>query len=526
MNPLFRVFALLVLGALGAQAASPPNILIILADDQGYGDVSALNPDAKISTPHIDRLAREGMAFTDAHSSSAVCTPTRYSILTGRYHWRTQLQQGVLGGFSRPLIAPNRLTLAGFLANQGYHTSCVGKWHLGFDWQLKGGAPADDGGNFTKDFPDAWQVDYAAPIQQGPLERGFHHFFGISASLDMPPYVFIRDRLATEIPTLEKTWIRKGPAGASFEAVDVLPRITEETVRLLGERAGPAKEGKPFFIYLALNAPHTPIVPAPEWQGKSGINAYADFTRQVDHCVGQVLQALDEQGLASNTLVVFTSDNGCSPSANIPELQAAGHRPSHIYRGHKADIFEGGHRIPFLLRWPARVPGGARCHRLIGQYDLFATCAGILGQPLPADAAEDSVSFLSLLTQPDAAPTRESSIAQSIGGQFSIRRGAWKLCLCPGSGGWSEPRPGRVDFSTYPPMQLYDLSQDPGETTNLIAQHPEIAQELQALLARHIEEGRSTPGPRQRNDVENIVMIKPLPPMQKPRKGAGAAGKS
>lgn len=536
MNPLRLTLGLFVLRlalgslcllGLSARAATPPpNILFILADDQGYGDVSALNPQSKIATPHLDRLAKEGMAFTDAHSSSSVCTPTRYSILTGRYHWRTRLQSGVLGGYSRPLIAPNRLTLASFLAANGYETACIGKWHLGMDWQLKNGSAADDGGNFATDYQDAWQVNYAAPIQDGPLDRGFHHYFGISASLDMPPFVFIRDRLATEIPTTDKTWIRKGPAGAAFEAVDVLPRFTDEAVRFLGERAGPAKAGKPFFLYFPLNAPHTPIVPAPEWQGKSGINAYADFVLEVDHCMGRVLTALDDQGLTANTLVLYTSDNGCSPSANIPELQAAGHFPSHIYRGHKADIFEGGHRLPFLVRWPGHVAPGSRCGQLVEQCDFFATCAEILGKPLPPEAAEDSFSFLPLLANPGAGPTRESLVSQSISGQFSIRRGNWKLCLCPGSGGWSDPRPGKVDFSTYPPSQLFDLSKDPGETTNLIAQQPEIAQELQELLARQIAAGRSTPGPNQPNDVADIVMIKPVPPLQKPRsKPKAGAGK-
>jgi len=506
----FAVLLFLITGS-ASSATDRPNIIFILADDQGYGDVSALNPESKIPTPHIDRIAHEGMIFTDAHSSSSVCTPTRYSILTGRYHWRTHLQRGVLGGFSRALIDADRLTLPALLSRHGYHTSCVGKWHLGFDWQLQDGTPADDQGDFSGGFKGGWNVDYTAPIQHGPVDRGFDHFFGISASLDMPPYVYLHDRIATEVPTVEKAFHRKGPAAAGFEAVDVLPRITEETVGIISDRAGLAKAGVPFFIYFPLNAPHTPIVPTPEWEGKSGINAYADFTMQVDHSVGQVLDALDQHGLAEDTLVIFTTDNGCSPAANIAELQAAGHEPSHIYRGHKADIFEGGHRIPFLVRWPKRIEAGTRSDQLIGQFDFFATCAELLGAEVPPDAGEDSVSFLPTLLGEDGGTVRPSLISQSIGGQFSIRRGPWKLNLCPGSGGWSSPRPGRVDLSEYPPMQLYDLSKDPGETRNLFEQRPEIAAEMEALLAQHIENGRSTPGPDQPNDVEEIVMIKPVP---------------
>ncbi|MEM1442955.1 MAG: arylsulfatase, partial [Verrucomicrobiota bacterium] len=423
-------FCLFLAATLGA--AENPNIIIILADDQGFGDVSALNPESKIPTPHIDRIAAEGITFTDGHTSSAVCTPTRYSLLTGRYHWRTHLQKGVLGGFSPPLIAPDRLTIAGLLKEQGYYTACIGKWHLGFDWQLKGGGIANDEGNFSGGFKDGWNVDYKAPILNGPVDVGFDTFFGISASLDMPPYVYIQDKVATEIATVEKAFHRPGPAGEHFEAVDVLPDITAKTVEVIGERAEAAKSGTPFFIYFPLNAPHTPIVPPEEWIGKSGINIYADFTMQVDHCVGQVLAALDEHDLAENTLIVFTTDNGCSPQAKFNELEAAGHKASYIYRGHKADIYEGGHRVPFVARWPARVKAGSKSDALIGQVDFLATAAEITGAEVPETQGEDSVSFLSLLENSESGPTRNSIIVQSINGSFAVRDGDWKLALCPG----------------------------------------------------------------------------------------------
>lgn len=490
-------------------AESRPNIVFILADDQGYGDVSALNPEGKIPTPNIDRIAKEGMIFTDAHSSSAVCTPTRYSILTGRYHWRTHLQNGVLGGFSRPLIAKDRLTVAGLLKQSGYRTACFGKWHLGMDWPLKSGEIADDGGDFSTGYQDGWKVNYKAEIQNGPVDVGFDHFFGISASLDMPPYVFIDNRTPTEEATVEKTFLRKGPAGANFEAFDVLPTLTEKATAYIREQAGDAKKGTPFFLYFPLNAPHTPIVPTEEWQGKSGINAYADFAMQVDWTVGQVLNTLDETGLADNTLVIFTADNGCSPAAKIDELQKAGHEPSYIYRGHKADIFEGGHRIPFLARWPGKVAAGSKTDQLVGQYDLMATAAEIVGAQVPVNAGEDSVSILPILLGKDKGPIRESLISQSIRGSFAIRRGQWKLNLCPGSGGWSEPRPGRAELSGMPEFQLYDLANDPGETKNLYLEKPETAEELKKLLVGHIDRGRSTPGPDQANDVP-IELVKPI----------------
>ncbi|MEM9479915.1 MAG: arylsulfatase [Verrucomicrobiota bacterium] len=492
-------------------AADRPNMIFILSDDQGYGDVSALNPESKIPTPNIDRIAREGMIFEDGHSSSGVCTPTRYSVLTGRYHWRTHLQRGVLGGYSAPLISEGRMTVASMLKKEGYKTACIGKWHLGWDWPLKDGGTADDGGEFGTLYDKAGQVDYEADITNGPNDVGFDYYFGISASLDMPPYVFVRNRRSTEIPTTEKTYMRKGPAGEKFEAVDVLPRITEETVKFIDKNA---KSEKPFFIYFPLNAPHTPIVPSKEWDGKSGINQYVDFTMQVDWTVGEVLKALDRNGIAENTLIVFTTDNGCSPQAKFNELKAAGHDHNYIYRGHKADLYEGGHRVPFVLRWPEKVEAGTRTKQMVGQWDFLATAAEIVGATIPKDAAEDSVSFLPVLLGKDEGPIRTSIVSQSIGGQFAVRDGDWKLCLCPGSGGWSDPRPGHVDLTKFPPIQLYHLGYDPGEEKNLAPVSPKRVEKMKRVLREIIDQGRSTPGPKLKNDAE-IVMVKPVTPMKK-----------
>ena len=482
-------------------AAEKPNIVVIYADDMGYGDVSAHNPESKIPTPNIDRLAKEGMRFTDGHSSSGVCTPSRYSLLTGRYHWRTHLQQGVLGGFSRPLIAPDRLTVAGALKGAGYHTACIGKWHLGMKWPLKGGGFADDKGNFSRAYKRADEVDYTAPIQGGPVDVGFDHFYGISASLDMSPYVWIRDRLPTEEATVTKAFHRPGPAGEDFEAIDVQPGITQRTIDYFAERVEAVKSGQPFFAYVPLAAPHTPIVPTEEFKGKSGINPYADFVRQIDHDVGRILDALEEHGLAEDTLVIFTTDNGCSPAAKIGELQAAGHEPSYHFRGHKADHYEGGTRVPFLARWPAKVEAGSVSEQIVGQVDFLATFAEMAGASMPATAGEDSVSFLPALLGRADEPIRRSIVVQSINGSFAIRDGQWKLCLSPGSGGWSPPRPRKAVKSDLPPFQLYDLAGDPGEKENLYAQHPERVEAMKAMMQRAIDRGRSTPGPEQSNDV-------------------------
>ncbi len=490
----------------GSAAAAPPrrpNIVFILADDLGYGDVKCLNPDGKIATPNLDRLAAGGMAFTDAHSSSAVCSPTRYSILTGRYNWRSSLKSGVLGGFSRRLIEPRRLTVPALLKQHGYATAAIGKWHLGMDWPLK------DGG-FAKDYRDGWNVDYTKPIQNGPTTLGFDYYYGISASLDMPPYVFIENDRATGVPTVEKTWIRKGPAHADFEAVEVLPTVTRKAVDYIARRGAQAKSGVPFFLYLALTSPHTPIVPTSEWRDKSAISPYADFVMQTDWTVGQVVQALERNGLAEDTLLIFASDNGCSPAANFPELAAKGHHPSYHFRGHKADIFDGGHRIPFLARWPGKIKAGASSDQLICLADLMATCAEILGAKLPDNAGEDSVSLLPALLGQAKGSLREAVVHHSINGSFSIRQGQWKLELCADSGGWSAPKPGSAPARKLLPIQLYDLRTDIGETRNVQDRHPEVVARLTKLLEQYVADGRSTPGKPQPNT--GAVRLRPAPP--------------
>jgi arylsulfatase A len=470
-----------------------PNVVVVLADDLGYGDLSCLNPRGKIATPNFDRVAVSGMTFTDAHSASAVCSPTRYALLTGRYAWRTRLDQGVLLGYSPPLIAPGRLTVASLLKANGYATACVGKWHLGLDWPLTAGGTA-------RNDADGWKVDYARPFGRGPTTLGFDEYFGISASLDMPPYVILENDRARSVPTVEKTWIRKGPAAADFEAIDVLPALVERATTIIEHRAADAKAGKPFFLYLPLTAPHTPIEPTKPWQGKSGLSAFGDFVLQVDAALGRIVETLERNGVAENTLLIVTSDNGCAPMADMVGMRKLGHDSSAGFRGAKADVYEGGHRIPLFVRWPGRIKAGSKCMETVGLVDLTATCAELVGATLPPDAGEDSVSLLPTLVSRASGPIHEAVVHHSANGSFAIRQRRWKLAFCPDSGGWSTPKPGSKEAKGLPPVQLFDMAADPSETRNVAAENPEVVANLTKLMARFVAEGRSTPGPKQAND--------------------------
>lgn len=473
----------LTTGQAFAAESNHPNIVFILADDLGYGDVQCLNPRGKIPTPQLDHLAANGMIFTDAHATSSVCTPSRYSILTGRYNWRSRLQHGVFGGFSEPLIARDRLTLPALLKQHGYTTACIGKWHLGMTLPR--------GTNWNE------------PIPNGPITRGFDEFFGISASLDMPPYAFIHnDRFIKALDTEKELYPkRRGPAASDFEAVDVLPTLKCKAVEYVHEKS---RQKQPFFLYLALTSPHTPLAPTKEWQSKSGLGDYGDFVMETDWAIGEVLHALDETGAASNTLVIATSDNGCAPYIGVDALEKQGHFPSAQFRGYKSDIWDGGHRIPFITRWPGNVKPGSRNDALICLDDLMATCAEILGAKLPDNAGEDSVSFLSAL-RGQSGKARETIVHHSINGRFAIREGKWKLELCPGSGGWGKPGDAAAQKQGLPNVQLYNLSSDMGETKNVQAEHPDIVTHLKKLLDQQIANGRSTPGPKQTNDAKIVV---------------------
>lgn len=518
LRPFFagpgRLFLLLALVFVLPAAADPgrPNIVLIMADDMGIGDVSGLNPEGKIDTPHLDRMMANGLTFHDAHTSSAVCTPTRYALLTGRYNWRNKRKSGVASGYSRSEIEPGRATLASMLGEAGYRTAMIGKWHLGLDWV--------EDRNIEQAFPDTvsrrnntyetpgLHVDYTQPFRGGPVDHGFDHFFGIAASLDMPPYVWLVDDHVDEVPTVIKAFYRPGPATESFEAVDVLPRLGDETVEFINEHAEDAKGGKPFFVYVPLASPHTPIVPSEDWKGRSDLkDKYGDFVMETDDIVGKVMAALEANGLTENTLVIFTTDNGCSPAAGFHNLVQKGHQPSWIYRGHKADLYEGGHRVPTVMQWPAQIEAGRSTDQLVVHIDLFRTFADIAGQEVGDDAAEDSITFLPLLIGESDQSERTGHVAHTINGKLSIREGQWKLIMDPGSGGWTalghryRGQPGdRLDPATVPPLGLYNMADDPGEYHNVIEQHLQIARELLELLKQTIADGRSTPGQPQANN--------------------------
>jgi len=471
------------LAALPAATPPKPNIVYILADDLGYGDVQCFNPErGKIKTPNMDRLAGQGMSFIDMHGGASVCTPTRYGILTGRYCWRSRLQSSVMGpGDDTPLIARNRLTVPGLMRKHGYQTAAIGKWHLGFTAES-----ATDGKETVETGKKGKQgvkggLAAGTKITDGPITRGFDYFLGFPEARRIS--LFIENDRVIE----------------SVQPKQMLPRLTQRASQYVSERGA---DRKPFFLYLALNSPHTPIVPTAEWQGKSGLGSYGDYVMETDWAVGEVLKALDAAGVADNTLVIFTSDNGCSPEADVEALEQQGHFPSWELRGYKSDIWDGGHRIPFIARWPGRIKAGSRSRQLACLTDLMATCAELVGEKLPDNAGEDSVSILPALLGADKAPLREAVVHHSINGRFAIRQDRWKLELCPGSGGWGKPGDPAATRQGAPSIQLYDMAADLGEAKNLRLEQKEVVAKLEKLLEKYVADGRSTPGAAQKNDVK------------------------
>lgn len=507
---LISVFLILLVTTCGSESRNAknqlPNIILILADDMGYGDIGAFNPNSKIRTPYLDKLAEEGIIFTDAHSSSSVCTPTRYGILTGRYSWRTRLKSGVLSGTSPGLIDTDLLTIASLLSNHSYQTGVIGKWHLGMDWTLKHDTLKLGTGWNKNDFEG---IDFSERLKVSPNDLGFDNSYIIPASLDMAPYVYVENGISTEIPTrftvnkAKYSWWREGPTASDFIHEETNPHLFEKAHDFISEQS---QKPNPFFLYLPLPSPHTPILPTEQWQGKSGLNPYADFVMMIDDLIGEMMNQLEELGIANSTMIIFTSDNGCSPAAGITELQDMGHFPSGIYRGHKADIFEGGHRVPFIVRWPERVNTGLKSNHMVNSTDFVATFSELVGYQLGDGEGVDSYSFFDLLTE-DSNPgnSRTNMISHSINGNFAIRRGPWKFISTSGSGGWSFPTAADTTaLDTLPDFQLYNLESDPGESNNLVRQYPELANELKQLLRKQIREGRSTPGPTQKNDKITI----------------------
>ncbi len=483
-----------------------PNIVFILADDLGYGDLSSQNNFSKIPTPRMDQLASQGMRFTDAHSNSSVCTPTRYGVLTGRYAWRTRLESGVLWGYSRPLIDQNRMTVASMLKDDDYNTACIGKWHLGLGWQTKSGEQGP--WESQQDTPESqWTaagIDFTKPLTEGPLTVGFDYFYGIPASLDMVPYCYIENDQVVEPPTqeieegdpAEDGWWRPGPIAPGFSHIDTLPHLTGKAVDYINSQA---ESDTPFFLYFPLTAPHVPIAPIDEVHGKSEAGGYGDFVYQVDQTVGAVMDALEQNGMTDNTLIILTSDNGSHTRTKRDRtiysvLKYYDHNPSNGFRGIKGDAWDGGHRIPFIARWPAVITPGSYSNETICLTDFMRTCASIIGHQLPADAAEDSYDLLSLFKgERHHTPLREATIHHSLDGMFAVRSGPWKLILGRGSGGFTDPRRREIAAGE-PEAQLYNLNIDIGEENNLVENYPGVVAELTAILEKYQKSGRSYPG--------------------------------
>lgn len=515
--------AVLVPGAVrAAEVPQRPNIVVVLADDLGYGDVQCYNRErGKIPTPNIDRLAAQGMRFTDGHSSSGVCSPSRYTLLTGRYHWRTRLQTGIVGVFGEPLIGPDRLTIASLSQQHGYRTAAVGKWHLGWDWpvtaeqrKLLQGPKEGDGDKppeATAEHQAAWRAIFSQAIPGGPTTRGFDRYFGTDVP-NWPPYCFIENDRTLGIPTefLPPAYFRnnlaslQGPALKDWKLHPILPALGDRAAQFIEEAAS---ESEPFLLYMPLTSPHTPLAVNEPWQSKSGLNVYADFVMETDAVVGRVLDAIERSGEADRTLVVFTSDNGFAPYVGAAELEAKGHFPSGPLRGYKADAWEGGHRVAFLVRWPGVVEPGSVCGQLVHQADLIATFAQVFGAALPENAGEDSFSLLPLLRGEDR-PVRAHAVSCAANGVPALRSGPWKLLLGPGAGGFNK------DVGD-PGLQLFNLADDLGEKHNLAGAHPERVTQMQTLLEKIITDGRSTPGAKQPNDVEVRRFPREQPPAKK-----------
>jgi len=485
--------------AFGDSSDDRPNIVFIMADDMGFGDASPLNPDSTIPTPNFERLASEGMTFTDAHTPSAVCTPTRYGIVTGRYCWRSRLKSGVLNGYSPHLIEDGRQTVAAMLQDAGYKTAVIGKWHLGLDFATL--PPEGD---------HRWKFDYSKPLTHGPHVLGFDYFYGIPASLDFPPYVYIENDQVLELPTVDQpsqsfpAYLRAGERQPGLVMENCLDDLTAKACEYIDDNKS---ADQPFFLYFPLTAPHKPVLPHPRFRGKSGVGPYGDFVMQVDWTVGQVLNALDEAGIADETLLFYTSDNGSfmhridgepdhfdvsvgsepSPTKGpindhlqdetLQSYNSDTHTANGVFRGTKADIWEGGHHVPFFVRWPGRVDAGSACAQTICLVDLFATCADIAGGETGPDAAEDSFSLLPLLDG-DTDNGRAPVIHHSAAGMFAIRDGKWKMVAGTGSGGRQDPRGKKFEQ----PYMLFDMEQDIREQHDVAAENPQVVEALTEKL--------------------------------------------
>lgn len=501
----FLNFTLVVLVLISSYASKAqgqvlkPNIIFILADDLGYGDVQSLNPNSKIPTPHLNTLAEEGLSFTNAHATSSVCTPSRYSFLTGAYPWRSRMKKGVCWVWDPPLIDEDRFTIGEMLQKQGYSTACIGKWHLGWNWQTQDGKPVNHQN-------EGRNVDYHKTIMNGPITRGFDYYFGQDTP-SLPPHVLVENDRVVEQPT---DWLatQGGMPGAmapGWKYENLMQTITDKASQYITEQTIKNPE-EPFFLYLPLSAPHTPIAPQGQFVGKTPVDRYGDFVYEMDYHIGQVLKLVDSLGIADNTLIIFTSDNGgVNEEGNeymgaIGSLLKYGHNSNGMLRGMKSDAWEGGHRVPFIVRWPGHIEPNTASDALVSQVDMMATFAALTGAKLPEGAAEDSYNILPLLKDPSSENSRKALVTQSGNGILAIQQGDWKLILSSGGGGsWTYPKgelPVLVSKGAdqiWDNVQLYNIKNDPTEIQNVANNHHNEVKILMALLKEYVLSGRSHP---------------------------------
>lgn len=510
---------------------SKPNVILMFVDDLGYGDIQSFNESGKISTPNIDRLASGGMKFTDSHACSALCTPSRYGLLTGRYNWRSRLKFLVLPGDSNTLIEKDRMTMADVFKKANYNTACVGKWHLGLEWIANRDPKPSDFGVDSSDYENlvprsdtepsinmakvspinALDIDYTKPIAYGPNQYGFDYFFGLPASLDQPPYVYIENDRVLELPdhisgvvkldrdtgSMMDKW-QRGPIAPSYDHEQVLDDMNDKVIELIDTYA---EKEEPFFIYYPTPAVHGPLLPNKKNKGRSGINAYADIVMQLDDMVGQITEKLEEKNILEDTIFIFTSDNGCSGVADYPTLLENGHNPSYKFRGKKFSLYEGGHRVPTIVHYPKMIQENTTCDSNVCHTDFFRTFAEMLQVELPQNAAEDSFSNLNLWKQ-DGSCDRKATVYTCGAGYFGIAAGQWKLNCCTNGGIGREAMESAFKKVPYKQdFELYNVYEDISEEHNVIEENSDVVQELKAELTRCLDQGRSTDGEMQKNFI-------------------------
>ena len=498
MTKRLLICFILLLTICTAAAAPLPNVVIVYADDMGFGDLKANNPNSKIPTPNLDRLAVEGMRFTDGHSSSGICTPSRFAMLTGQHHWRRF--HGIVSAFGPSKFEPNDFTLAKMFKSKGYNTACVGKWHLGWDWDalLKPGVEQEtykDHRGRTKTVYKPSDYDWTLPIPDGPLAQGFDYYFG-DGTINFPPYCWVENDRVVEAPTVmmdtdlfkpipEGRWeFRAGPMVEGWDPYKVLPTLTAKAVTWIERQSA----DRPFFLYFALPSPHAPIIPNDPYRGRSDAGPYGDFVFETDIMAGRIFQSLEKTGMAKNTIVIFSADNGPEKYA-YERLKKFGHWSAEPLRGLKRDVWEGGHRVPFIIKWPGKTAPGSVSGETISQVDLAATLAAAIGYEMDSDEAIDSYNLLPLLSgKTYETPLRKATVQNTWEDVFALRQGDW-LFIDASSGehsdcpDWFNEQRGYTEATT--PGLLYNLKEDVSQHNNLYTGHPEKAAEMKELLERY-----------------------------------------